>query len=72
MEGMGAVPKRYLTVDEVAAYLSVSKASIYRLVDARAIPFTKPGGIDSLRFDIKAIDKWMERQSVPAVRPQVA
>lgn len=61
-----AIPKRYLNVDEVAAYLGFSKASIHRLVDTRAIPFCKPGGLDGLRFDIKAIDKWIERQTVQA------
>lgn len=66
MEMASAVPKRYLNPDEVAAYLGLSKKSIYKLVDARSIPFSKPGGLDSLRFDIKAIDKWMEKQAVPA------
>lgn len=63
------MPKRYLNPDEVAAYLGFSKKSIYRLVDDRKIPFSKPGGLDSLRFDVKAIDRWMEKQSIPA-RPQ--
>jgi excisionase family DNA binding protein len=65
MELNGTLPKRYLTVDEVAAYLGLSKNAIYRLVDARGIPFSKPGGLEALRFDIKAVDKWMERQQVP-------
>ncbi len=67
LEGaMNDIPKRYLNVEEVAAYLGLSKNTIQRLVDARSIPFTKPGGVDALRFDIKAIDKWMERQAIPA------
>lgn len=60
------MPKRYLNVDEVASYLAISKKAVYRLVDARSIPFTKPGGLDILRFDLKALDKWMEKQSIPA------
>ena len=71
METMTSIPKRFLNVDEVAHYLGLSKRSIYRLVDHRSIPFSKPGGVDSLRFDIKAIDKWMEKQAIPA-KPVVA
>ncbi len=70
METMG-LPKRYLNIDEVSAYLGLSKNAIYRLVEARNIPFTKPGGLDALRFDVKAIDKWMEKQSVPAFKHAV-
>lgn len=66
MNMASAVQPRYLTPDDLAAYLQFSKKTIYRLVDKRAIPFSKPGGIDSLRFDIRAIDKWMEKQQVPA------
>lgn len=63
------IPKRYLNPDELAEYLRLSKKTVYRLVDQRLIPFIKPGGVDSLRFDIKAIDKWMEKQMVRAVSP---
>lgn len=66
MEANGGLPKRYLDVDETAAYLGFSKKSIYRMVDSRSIPFSKPGGRDALRFDVKALDKWMERQTIPA------
>jgi len=61
------LPKRYLNIDEVAAYIGFSKRSIHRLIETRSIPFCKPGGLGGLRFDIKAIDKWMEKQSVPAM-----
>lgn len=66
MDLISTLPKRYLDVREVAQYLGLSVKTIYRLVDDRKIPFVKPGGIDSLRFDIKAIDKWIEKQTVPA------
>lgn len=71
MEAVNAgLPKRYLNVDEVALYIGVPKSTVYRLVEARNIPFNRVGKA-TLRFDIKAIDKWMERRLVPA-RSQVA
>lgn len=36
--------KRLMIADEAAKYLSLSKASIYRLVSERKIPFHKTGG----------------------------
>jgi excisionase family DNA binding protein len=72
------IPKRYLTIEELAVYLGFeghdgkpTTKSLYRLVSARSIPFIKPGGLDTLRFDIKAIDKWMEKHAVQA-KPQTA
>jgi hypothetical protein len=59
---------RYLTLKEAAAYLSLSRKSLYRLVDARRIPFTaitissrQPGGPKRVhyRFDRAALDEFM-------------
>ncbi|MDY6915802.1 MAG: helix-turn-helix domain-containing protein [Candidatus Cloacimonadota bacterium] len=36
--------KRLMILDEAAKFLSLSKASIYRLVSERKIPFHKTGG----------------------------
>lgn len=36
--------KRLMIADEAAKFLSLSKASIYRLVSERRIPFHKTGG----------------------------
>lgn len=60
------MPKRYVKIEDAATYLGLSKKTIYRLVDSRSIPFTKPGGLDMLRFDLRALDKWMEKQLIPA------
>lgn len=54
--------KRYLNVDEVAAYIGVSKYSIYRWVDRREIPFIPLGRVR--RFDPLAIDAWMSNRTV--------
>lgn len=68
METAGAVPKRYLTIDELSEYLGkIPISSIYRMIAARAIPFT-PVGKATYRFDIRAIDEWMRKKTVPAIR----
>jgi excisionase family DNA binding protein len=58
---MNAVKKRYMTVEEVALYLSVSQASVYRWVSEGSIPFVKMRGL--LRFIDTEIDEWMLSQS---------
>lgn len=70
---MTDIPRRYLNIEELAVYLGFTShdgtpttKSLYRLVSDSRIPYIKPGGLDSLRFDIKAIDKWMERHAVHA------
>lgn len=55
---------RYLTVEQAAAYLQVSKWSLYKLVERRDIPFIPFGRL--LRFDRMAIDRWVEKRSVQA------
>jgi PTS system nitrogen regulatory IIA component len=54
---MNSVKKRYMTVEDVASYLSVSQASIYRWVSEGSIPFVKMRGL--LRFIDTEIDEWM-------------
>lgn len=64
---------RYITLKEAATYLSLSTKSLYRLVDARAIPFSqiniKPRNPDApkrvhYRFDRLALDQFMTGNSV--------
>lgn len=50
-------PARYLTVEQVAAYLSMSPKAIRRRVDSGSIPYRKVGRL--LRFDRLAIDAWI-------------
>lgn len=59
------VPKRYCNVPEIASYLNVPVSTIYRKVEKREIPFIKVGP-STYRFDIRAIDKWMEKKQIPA------
>jgi excisionase family DNA binding protein len=54
--------KKYMTVDEVSKYLSVSQATIYRWVNNRQIPHVPMHGC--LRFIDTEIDEWMSNRSM--------
>jgi excisionase family DNA binding protein len=54
--------KKYMTVDDVAKYLSVSPATIYRWVTNRQIPYVPMHGC--LRFIDCEIDEWMHKRSM--------
>jgi excisionase family DNA binding protein len=46
-----------LNVSEIARYLKVTPATIYRLLKKGRIPAFRVGG--NWRFNLEAIDKWM-------------
>lgn len=48
---------KLITLEELASILRLSKASVYRLVGQRKIPFYKISG--SLRFKTADIDKYI-------------
>jgi excisionase family DNA binding protein len=55
----------YLSIQEVADYLSVSRRTVLYWVSAGEIPTLElPGRIR--RFDREAIDKWVRSRAVPA------
>jgi len=54
------------TVVEVAAYLCVCEATIYKLVREKKIPGTRIGR--SWRFQREAVVQWLENQSRVADR----
>ncbi|OGF33655.1 hypothetical protein A2223_00060 [Candidatus Falkowbacteria bacterium RIFOXYA2_FULL_35_8] len=49
--------KKYYGVSDTAEYLSLSKPTLYRLVESRKIPFIKLGKL--VRFDIKEVEQWL-------------
>ena len=49
-----------MTIDEVAKYLRISKASVYRLVKGKQIPVSKIGR--QLRFRKDVIDNWLSKK----------
>ncbi len=58
------IGKTWLDADEVAAYLSVSRRTIYNWLASGEIPTVElPGRIR--RFDREAIDEWVRSMAVP-------
>jgi excisionase family DNA binding protein len=51
-----ATPGKVLTVREVAEYLKVHPATIYRLIKSRGLPGFKVGS--DWRFNIESIERW--------------
>lgn len=55
-----------MTIEEVAAYLRVSRFTIYRLAKARVLPGSRVGR--QWRFQQEEIDRWIANQSQPRRR----
>lgn len=61
-------PENQLTLlmpSEAASMLRLSKASIYRLVESRALPFYRVSG--SLRFSKNDLDEYLARGRVESI-----
>lgn len=60
LEGMAYTVKDFLSIDEVAAYLQISKSSVYKLTSSRELTVYKPNGknIFILRSDL---DNWIKK-----------
>ena len=58
--------KRWMTIDEVASYLRVSKRTIQTWLSEGMIPCVRlPGRF--VRFDQEAVDEWARSLAVPAM-----
>ena len=55
----------WLTVQQLADYLHVSRDHIYQLVSKRKIPFVRPVG-RLIFFNREEIDAWMKRARIDA------
>jgi excisionase family DNA binding protein len=53
-----APDERWVGVEEVAVHLQVGKDSIYRWVEAKALPARRVGRL--LRFRLSEVDDWVE------------
>lgn len=51
----------WMTIDEIAAHLKVSKETIYKMVQQNQIPASKLG--NQWRFNRETVDSWLEAQS---------
>ena len=49
-----------LTIDELAAYLKISKSTLYKLAREGKVPSNKVGR--HWRFQKRMIDRWLERE----------
>ena len=51
---------KWLTIDQIADYLQVSKEKIYKLCQRGKMPVSKVGG--QWRFDLTEVDTWVRQQ----------
>lgn len=58
--------KAFFTPEELADFLAVSKATVYRLVNKRQLPFHKIGGV--LRFKRTDIERYLETARIEPMR----
>ena len=58
--------RKYLSFEEAANYLGMSKSNLYKKTAARLIPFIKPG--KKLLFNREVIDQWLEQFAQPTIQ----
>jgi excisionase family DNA binding protein len=56
------IPRRLLTIHEVAIYTGLAVSTLYTMVSQRRIPFVKMGRLT--KFDSRTLDVWIEKNSV--------
>lgn len=54
--------KQLLTVSETAAYLGISKLTVYDWISQRKIEYVKIGRL--VKFDQRILDKWIDQHTV--------
>ena len=57
------VGKRLLNVREAARYLSLEVDTVYKKARLRELPYVKVGR--ALRFDVKALERFIEQNAKP-------
>lgn len=55
------------TVEDVAKYLRISQAKVYRLVKEQRLPVVRIGKTWRFRKDL--LDDWLSKSSVSSIRP---
>lgn len=58
---------KWLTMEELAAYLKMSRTKLYAMTQKGEIPASKIG--NQWRFDRDEIDKWMKQQRNTDINP---
>jgi excisionase family DNA binding protein len=62
------LPRKYLTVKEVSAYMGIAPDTIYAMVSQRRIPYVKVGRL--VKFDQAALDTWLKQHTVMPMPPK--
>jgi excisionase family DNA binding protein len=57
----------WMTVDQVADYLSLSRSTIYQYVNEHRIPFVRIPTSNQVRFRRDQVDDWLENGYVATV-----
>ncbi|MDD2287746.1 MAG: helix-turn-helix domain-containing protein [Bacteroidales bacterium] len=65
---IGSSVKSLITPNELSKLFSISKSSVYRLVDNRSLPFYKIGG--NLRFSLNDVDNYLSDVKVEPIEKQ--
>jgi excisionase family DNA binding protein len=58
---------KWLTIDQIADYLQVSKEKIYKLCQKGKMPASKFGG--QWRFKMQVVDRWMLKDQAVKKKP---
>jgi excisionase family DNA binding protein len=61
----GPIGRRLLNVREAAQYLGLEVDTIYRKARLREVPCVKVGR--ALRFDVKALEQYIEQHSIQTI-----
>ena len=61
MKSVPTTPKRLLKVKEAAAYLSVGKNTMYRLIQQGEFPYIQLEPNGAWWVDVRDLDAWVER-----------
>ena len=59
------MPPLLVRVEEAARMLSLSRSTIYEMMDCGELPSVRRGG--ARRIPLAALQAWVERQTIPAI-----
>jgi excisionase family DNA binding protein len=60
--------EKLLKITELAELLNINKFALYNMVYANKIPYVKIGKTNrSIRFDIKKINAWLDKNSCDTI-----
>jgi excisionase family DNA binding protein len=65
VESNGGVGRRLLDPKEAAVYLGLKVNTIYKKARLRELPFVKVGR--SLRFDLQALERYVEQHTIETI-----